>query len=123
MNYPWIDAYLTSKKGAVKEFKLEWEVFRYMIGDKMFAIQGLDNKGKEILTLKLEPTFGQYLREKYPSIEPGYYMNKVHWNSMDLNGDVPDDIVRKMIDQSYECVLQSFSKKKQLALLSDETIA
>jgi predicted DNA-binding protein (MmcQ/YjbR family) len=54
-----------------------------MIRDKLFAMYGSDKKGREIITLKLESMHGQFLREQYKGdIVPGYYMNKVHWNSV-----------------------------------------
>ena len=64
MKYVWFEEYATSKKGAYKEYKSEWEVDRYMIRDKMFAMHGGDNKGKEIITLKLDPMFGLFPRRK-----------------------------------------------------------
>lgn len=113
MKYEWIDEYCLSKKGAKKDYKIEWEATRYLIGGKMFALQGGDKEQKPIITLKCEPMFGQYLREQHQHIIAGYYMNKEHWNSVYLDGDVPDDVLRQMIDMSYELVLNSLSKKIQ----------
>lgn len=113
MKYEWMDEYCLSKKGAEKDFKAEWEAIRYLIGGKMFAMQGGDKDNKAIITLKCEPVFGQALRQQYEHIIPGYYMNKEHWNSVYLDGDVPDEILRQMIDMSYELVLKSLSKKAQ----------
>ncbi|GAA0722588.1 MmcQ/YjbR family DNA-binding protein [Clostridium malenominatum] len=112
MRYGWLDEYCLSKKAAEKDFKVEWNATRYLIGGKMFLMQGGDKNKKAIATMKCEPTFGQLLREKYEHIIPGYYMNKEHWNSVYLEGDVSDDILKQMIDMSYELVLNSLSKKK-----------
>lgn len=120
MRYEWLDAYCLSKKGAQKDFKVEWNATRYLIGDKMFGMQGGDKNQKAIITLKCDPLFGQTLREQYPDVIPGYYMNKEHWNSVYLDGDLPDDILRQMIDMSYELVLQSMSKKAIKAVLGEE---
>ena len=60
---------------------------------------------------------GEFLRREYEDIIPGYYMNKVHWNSVKVSGSVPDDVVRDMLDHAYDVVLQSFSKKKQKEIL------
>ena len=98
MPYPWIDAYCLSKKGVVKDYKEEWEATRYQVGGKMFAMQGGDKEGNPIFTLKLPPDFGRFLRQQYPDIVPGYYMNKEHWNSLFLHGAVPHALVREMID-------------------------
>ena len=111
MNYPWMDDYFLAKKGAEKDFKVEWNATRYLIRGKMFGMQGGDKNNKAIITLKCDPQFGQILREQYQDIIPGYYMNKEHWNSVYLEGSVPNDVLRKMIDMSYELVLNSLSKK------------
>ena len=127
MKYEWLQEYATAKKGAYKEYKPEWEVDRYMIRDKMFIMHGGDKSGREIITLKLEPVEGQFLRGQYKDvIVPGYYMNKDHWNSVytdteSLCGrDVPDDVLRDMIDKSYALILGSFSKKAQKEILESE---
>lgn len=112
MKYEWLDEYCLSKKGVEKDFKIEWDATRYLIAGKMFVMQGGDKNKKAIVTIKCEPTFGQLLRENYEHIIPGYYMNKEHWNSVYLEGDVPDDVLKQMIDMSYELVLNSLSKKK-----------
>ena len=120
MNYPWLDKYLLSKKSVKKDFKIEWQWDRYQIGNKLFAAICYGENGKQILTVKCEPEFGTYLRENYSNITPGYYMNKVHWNSVDLNGNVPESIIKDMIEQSYKLVLNSFSKKRQIELMGEE---
>lgn len=119
MNFEWIDEYCKTLKGAVKEYKLEWGVFRFMLTDKMFLMLGKDNHDRQILTLKLKPDNGQYLREKYPDIREGYYMNKIHWNSVDLNGDVPQDEIKKMITESYQLVLGSLKKADRLKIVNE----
>jgi len=53
------------------------------------------------------------VRQEYNDIIPGYYMNKEHWNSLYLDGVVPDDVVRTMIDESHQLIYQSLSKKLQ----------
>ena len=113
MKYSWMDEYCLSKRGVEKDFKPEWNATRYMIRGKMFAMQGGDKEGKPIFTMKLSPMDGQALRSQFKDIIPGYYMNKEHWNSLYLEGDVPDDIVKDMLDQSYEILLNSLSKKVQ----------
>ena len=123
MKYEWFEEYCTSKKGAYKEYKTEWEVDRYMIRDKMFIMHGGDKEGKEIITVKLEPMHGQLLREQYKGdIVPGYYMNKEHWNSVYVDGNVPDDVLRDMVDKSYALILGAFSKKAQKEILETVSI-
>jgi len=83
----------------------------------MFAMQGGDKYKKAIITLKCDPLFTQSFREQYQHIVPGYYMNKEHWNSLYLDGDVPDNVLKQMIDMSYELVLSNLSKKVQKEIL------
>lgn len=73
-----------------------------------------------IITCKLDPAEGDFLRRQYKDIIPGYYMNKVHWNSVKADGNVPDALLREMLEKSYRLVLGGFSKKKQRALLEGE---
>lgn len=119
MAYNWLDEYLLSKKGVVKDFKEEWGWERYMIEDKLFVALCYDEQVKDVvyITLKLEPEVGMTMRSQFPEIIPGYYMNKLHWNSIVPNGNVPDEILKSMVDQSYNLVLGSFSKKKQAQIL------
>lgn len=117
MAYEWLDDYLQSQKAATKDFKIEWNATRYMVGDKMFGMIGGDKYGKPIVTLKCEPYFGAALREKYREIVPGYYMNKVHWNSVYLEGDIPDEVLKEMIDMSYRLIFNGLSKKAQNEIL------
>ena len=78
----------------------------------------LDNQNKpHYITLKLKPEEGEFLRQQYADIIPGYYMNKIHWNSVNADGEVPDDLLKDMLDKSYKLVLSSLSKKKQNEIL------
>ena len=116
MAYEWIREYCLSKKGATTDYQAAWEATRYHLGGKMFAMQGGDKTGRAIFTMKLEPEFGSLLRSAYADIVPGYYMNKEHWNSLYLEGKVPDDVVRDMIDRSYLCVWNGLTKKLRDAI-------
>ena len=119
MRYVWIDEFLLSKKGVTKDIQRDWNWIRYQIGGKMFAAVCLDkNNEPYYITLKLEPEEGDFLRNQYDDIIPGYYMNKVHWNSIKPDGEVPDDLLRDLLDKSYQLVLNGFSKKKQKDILN-----
>ncbi len=118
MRYEWIDEYLLNKAGSAKDLQKDWNWIRYQIGGKMFAAVCLDENNVPIyITLKLEPEEGSFLRTQYKDIIPGYYMNKTHWNSIMPDGEVPDDLLKDLLDKSYQLVLGSFSKKKQRELL------
>ena len=113
MKYDWLDAFCQTQPGAVKEYKAEWDAIRFMVGGKMFALWGGDKEGRSIISLKLDPAFGDALRQKYRDIVPGYYLNKVHWNSLYLEGDVPDEIVKTMVCQSHALVFGALPKRVQ----------
>lgn len=118
MKYDWIDEFLLSKGGVTKDFKAEWNWIRYQLGDKMFVAVCLDNNDNpHYITLKLDPAEGEFLRQQYDDIIPGYYMNKVHWNSVKADGEVPDELLKDLLDKSYRLVLSGFSKKKQQEIL------
>lgn len=118
MKYKWIDEFLMSKTAVTKDLQKDWNWERYMIGGKMFAAVCLnENNEPYFITLKLEPMEGEFLRSQFPDILPGYYMNKMHWNSIKPDGDVPDELLKDMLDKSYDLVLKGFSKKKQKELL------
>jgi predicted DNA-binding protein (MmcQ/YjbR family) len=119
LKYAWLDQYLLSKTGAVKDFKVEWQWHRYLIKDKMFGAICTDKVGKPIVTVKCDPMVGNLLRSQYTDIIPGYYMSKEHWNSVYLEGEVPDEVLKNMIDMSYKLILNSFSKRIQIEILGD----
>ena len=118
MKYEWIDEYLLGKKGVTKDLQEEWNWIRYHIGGKMFAaICRDDDDNPYYITLKLDPLEGDYLRKTYEDIIPGYYMNKIHWNSVKADGEVPDDVLKDMLDKAYQIVFESLTKKKQKEIL------
>ena len=118
MRYEWMDEYLLQKKGVTKDHQADWNWIRYHVGGKMFAALCLNEAGEAVyITLKLEPLEGEFWRGQYADVIPGYYMNKVHWNSVKPDGEVPDDILRDMLDKSYALVLGGLSKKRQREIL------
>lgn len=122
MRYTWIDEYLLNKTGVTKDLKKEWNWIRYQIGGKMFAAICLGEEDEPYyITLKLEPEEGNFLRTQYEDIVPGYYMNKIHWNSIKPDGQVPDDLLKDLLDKSYTLVFQGLSRKKQNEILDYKT--
>jgi len=121
MKYPWIDDYLMRKSGVTRDLQPEWNWIRYQIGGKMFAAVCLDDQDQPYyITLKLEPLEGEFWRNQFADIIPGYYMNKTHWNSVKADGSVPDDILRELLDKACQIVLNSLSRKKQREILDAE---
>ena len=118
MKYSWIDEYLMAKPGVTRDLQKDWNWIRYQIGGKMFAAICLDEENRPYyITMKLDPLEGETLRQQYEDILPGYYMNKLHWNSVRPDGAVPDALMRHMLDQAYTLVLHGLSKKRQAELL------
>lgn len=118
MRYDWMDEYLLCKRGVTKDLQPSWNWIRYQVGGKMFAAVCLNEQNiPYYINLKLEPMEGEFLRGQYEDITPGYYSNKLHWNSINPDGKVPDELLKDMLDKSYHLVLGSFSKKKQREIL------
>ena len=118
MKYSWIDEYLMAKRGVTKDLQAEWNWIRYHIGGKMFAAVLLDHDDRPYyINLKLDPAEGELMRKKYPDVIPGYYSNKLHWNSVKPDGDIPDDLLKTWLDCSYLLVLQDLPKAKQREIL------
>jgi predicted DNA-binding protein (MmcQ/YjbR family) len=84
----------------------------------MFALVGNDGEGRAIISVKHTPEQGEELRAKYKDIVPGYYLNKTHWSSLFLNGEVPEAVLKQMLDVSYELVFHSLSRKIQNEILN-----
>ncbi|GFH42862.1 hypothetical protein Hs30E_14130 [Lactococcus hodotermopsidis] len=105
--------YVEKFPAATLYFKADWAVTQLLLDGKMFGMIGEDNRGTKLLTIKLKPENGELLREQYSDIVSGYYMNKTHWNSIDLSGCVPDDVIKAMIKESYQLILASLTKKRQ----------
>ena len=125
--YEWLDGYLRAKKGAVSDFKPEWGWQRYLVGGKMFAAvcrpgpEHKDYGGRELVTLKCEPLLAEALRQEYPDVIPGFYMDKRNWNSVFLDGELPEDVLRDFCDRSYKLVFGKLTKKLQREIEERET--
>ena len=99
--------------GTTRDYQPEWDAVRYFIGELMFAMRGENKNGDSLLTLKLPIGDGEILRSRYPDIIPGYHMNKQHWNSLLLAGDVPEPVLIDCIQLAYQTVFMKLTKKKQ----------
>lgn len=86
------------------------------VRDRVFMICGThggERAGEPIVTLKCEPPFGAALREEYPSITPGYHMNKQHWISIGAGPGITEQLVEELVTNAYELVVELMPKAKR----------
>jgi predicted DNA-binding protein (MmcQ/YjbR family) len=106
---------LAAKPGATEEYPFGPEACVYKVAGKMFALVAIDETPLRI-TLKCDPERALEVRAVYPAVVPGYYMNKQHWNTVTLDGTVPEDELREWMDDSYNLVVASLKKADREAL-------
>ncbi len=104
--------YCLSKKGVTEHFPFDAYTLVFKVMDKMFALTGLDAEQFSI-NLKCDPELSFTLREKYPAVRPGYHMDKTHWNTVVVDGSIPQKEIMHMIDHSYEQVVKGLTRKKR----------
>ena len=112
MNFATLRSYLLSKPAAVEEFPFDDETLVFKVGDKMFALLGI-NADPLRINLKCDPDKAQILRDIYPAMLPGYHMNKRHWNTLVLDGSIAVTDIFSMIDDSYALVVQGLPRAKR----------
>jgi predicted DNA-binding protein (MmcQ/YjbR family) len=95
---------------AVEEFPFGPEHSVFKVAGKMFAISALDRSPLEV-SVKCEPELAVDLRNSYPAIRPGYHLNKRHWNTITLDGSLPDQLVRDLVEDSYDLVVSALPKR------------
>ena len=104
-----------AQNGAVEEFPFSPGTSVFKVGGKMFALSALDRVPLEV-SLKCDPELAQGLRGSYDAIRPGYHLNKRHWNTVTLDGSLPDQLVRELVEDSYDLVVSALPKRTQAQL-------
>lgn len=94
--------YCLKKKGVTESFPFGEDTLVFKAGEKIFALANLD--GDLSINLKCDPAYALELREHHASVTPGYHMNKKHWNTVILDGTVPDKEIFSWIDHSFELI-------------------
>ncbi len=107
--------YCSAKKGVEETFPFDQETLVLKVGGKMFVLIPLE-KHPLTISLKTDPEWSEELREQHPQIEGAYHMNKTHWNSVVCEG-LRRELILKMIDQSYDLIFNSLTKKMQTQVL------
>ena len=104
-----------SMPGAEEHFPFGEATSVFKVGGKMFALSALGSEPLEV-SVKCEPELAVELRNSYPAIRPGYHLNKRHWNTLTLDGSLPDQLVRDLIEDSYDLVVSALPKRVQKQL-------
>jgi len=98
--------------GAEETFPFSPEVSVFKVGGKIFALASLQAEPLAV-SLKCEPPLAEQLRDAHPAIVPGYHLNKRHWNTVTLDGSLDDEIVRDMVEDSYDLVVEQLPRAKR----------
>ncbi len=124
--YEWLNEYLLKKPGATSDFKEEWGWQRYMVGGKMFAATMKPSEkhahayaGKDLINLKCDPVKAEALRQSHTEVMPAFYMDKRRWNAVDLSGELSDDEIRQMCDESYSLIFEKLTKKVKAEIMGE----
>ena len=108
--------YLLQKKGTTEEMPFGPEVLVFKVLGKMFALVSWQATPLKI-SLKCDPMEALFLRDMYTAVTPGYHLDKRHWNTITLDGSVPEAELRRMMDDSYILVVQRLKKAERDTLL------
>ncbi|WML34998.1 MmcQ/YjbR family DNA-binding protein [Clostridium sp. OS1-26] len=116
MNLQEIKDYCLSKKGVYEDFPFDDETLVLKVGSKMFALTNINEKDLKV-NLKCDPIMSQDLRREFNAIKPGYHMNKIHWNTVEIDGSIEDKTVKMLIDISYDLVFKGLKKREREEIL------
>lgn len=111
MNVEDLRDYCLLKPGTTEEFPFDNETLVFKIGGKIFLLIRLAPGNS--FNVKCDPERAVMLREQYTEIVPGFHMNKKHWNTVYMDGNLKTDLLKELIDHSYELVLAGFSKNQR----------
>lgn len=111
MNIEELRDYCLSLKGVTESFPFDESTLVFKVGGKMFCLTDLVDDFS--VALKNTPEKNIELREQYPAVKPGYHMNKIHWNTIQIDGSMPDNLIKKLVDESYSMVFAGLSRIKQ----------
>lgn len=120
MNIEELRSYCLSKLAATESFPFDDVTLVFKVKNKMFSIISLD--GDLRISLKCNPERAIGLREEYPAIIPGYHLNKRLWNTINIDGSLSIDLIKELIDHSYDLIVESLTKnlKEELKRESHE---
>lgn len=111
MNIEDIRIYCLNKKEVTESFPFNDTTLVFKVAGKMFALVNLEIPHS--INLKCDPEEAIRLRELYPAVEPGYHMNKMYWNTVQLDGSINRKLLESWIDESYHQVVQGLPLNKR----------
>jgi predicted DNA-binding protein (MmcQ/YjbR family) len=100
--------------GATETFPFGSEASVFKVAGKMFALSRLNHPLR--VSLKCEPELAEQLRETHAAVLPGYHLNKRHWNTVIIDGSLPDHMLTDMIEDSYDLVVSKLPRARRQAL-------
>ena len=101
--------------GSAETFPFGPETSVFKVADKMFALSQLAQRPL-CVSLKCEPALAEQLRETHPAVRPGYHLNKRHWNTVTIDGSLPDQTIRDMLEDSYDLVVGALPTARRRVL-------
>jgi len=110
MNVETLREYCLSKKSVTEGFPFGEDTLVFKVMDKIFLLISLSANPLQF-NAKCDPEKAIELREEYNSVQPGYHMNKKHWNTVSVDGSLSTALLKEMIDDSYNLIVESLPKK------------
>lgn len=118
MNIETLREYCIIKPGVTEGFPFGEDTLVFKVGGKMFLLIGLSEGDR--FNVKCDPELVVELREQHTEVQPGYHMNKTHWNTVFMSGSLTEKQLRDMIDHSYDLVRKSLPKKLQAEIAAEK---
>lgn len=114
MNIEELREFCLSFPGVSEDFPFDQSTIVFKVMGKLFLLTDIDQY--ESINVKCDPEKAIELREQYPSVLPGYHMSKKHWNTVMIQGEIPDPLLKQWIRDSYDLVVAGLTKKQRIAL-------
>ena len=115
MNIESFRAYCLSKPGTSESLPFDNQTLVFKVADKMFALTDVDLFTS--INLKCDPEQAALLREQYEAVQPGYHMNKKHWNTILMDGSISDVLIKQWTDDSYNLVISKLPQRVKKTLV------
>lgn len=112
MDFEAISRYCKTKKGTTGTYPFGEGILVMKVASKMYALLMIWN-GRPMVSLKCDPYIAENLRQQYAAVIPGYHLNKMHWNSVLLDGAITEEDLLPMIDHSYDLVFKGLTRAEK----------